>query len=382
MLNTVRASVAKRRSVGLVAAVCSSLPTMAQPRFVPIGDLPGSLTIGHAFDVSVDGAIVAGLGRPSTSIGAVFEWTEEEGFLELPRLPGGSFYSVSDMSRSGEFFVGAYTDADAGGALSYVWSRDEGIVSIGPLDGQAAPTRLIAVSDSGTAVGQTSVGITPTGAPSVRAARWTTSSGLEVLPLPMPGDEFENSSALSILADDRVYMNTASGRWLYSDADGFELLPEEGQLDFINPAGTFLSGSARFPGDEYERRAVYWTESGGRQVLEPYVDNGELYGVLGMNDDGSVIFGAQGEVGEIVWIDQGPPVLFEDYVASQGVDLGDFSILTVQSVSGDGTTFVGQATAPGDVGIIAYAIVVPSPGTLAVAFGLVVACRRRRRPGS
>lgn len=349
---------------------------MSQPRFIPIGDVPGGLSLGFASAVSADGTFVTGQGRPLELTTDPFRWSEADGLEVLPRLPDGSSYMTSDISPSGEYVVGRYTNSAASGALSYIWSPTEGMTSIGPLPGQDTPTRINAVSDAGVAVGTSSIGRTNTGVSLNRAVRWSDAGGLEMLPMPSPADESQQSNAFDVLADGRIFGESASGRWLYSDATGFEMFSPEGSLERINSDGTFLAGNDR-DGDIYDIRAAYWTEDTGRVFLDPFIDNGERYGINGMSDDGSVIIGEQNTVGFLIWIDLGPPVRFEDYLESLNIDLEGRSILRLTGVSADGSTIIGVAGEPG-VGSIAFAVVIPAPSTAALAPLALVAMRRRR----
>ncbi|MEL7483490.1 MAG: hypothetical protein AAFN41_03960 [Planctomycetota bacterium] len=294
----------------------------------------------------------------------------------LPGLPDGSFYDAVDISPSGKYVVGRYTNSVASGALSYIWSPADGMTSIGPLPGQGTPTRINAVSDAGVAVGASSIGRTGTGVSLNRAVRWSDAGGLEMLPMPSPADESQQSNAFDVLADGRIFGESASGRWLYSEATGFEMFSPEASLERINSDGTFLAGNDR-DGEIYDIRAAYWTEDSGRKFLDPFIDNGERYGINGMSDDGSVIIGEQNTVGFLIWIDLGPPVRFEDYLESLNIDLEGRSILRLTGVSADGSTIIGVAGEPG-VGSIAFAVVIPAPGTLPVALVGVLALRRRR----
>ncbi|MEL6497545.1 MAG: hypothetical protein AAF937_05880 [Planctomycetota bacterium] len=78
-------------AVAFLSVVVAAGVAHAQPRFIPIGDIPGGLTLGRANAVSADGTVVAGDGRPLETTIDSFRWTEAEGMQVLPRLPGGSF---------------------------------------------------------------------------------------------------------------------------------------------------------------------------------------------------------------------------------------------------------------------------------------------------
>lgn len=368
-------------SVSISLLVCFN--SHSQVGIFTIGDLPGDNTISHASDVSANGSVVIGNGVPAGGGTASFRWTADVGMIEIPGVPGGSFYESTNLSPSGNYVVGRYTRPGGGGTLSYIWSESAGTVPLGDLSGGAEYTLVSAVSDAGVAVGSSTIGVTSTGARLNRAAIWTMSGGIEALPLPHPNDENSQSTALDILADGRIFGQSASGSWLYSVDDGFEYLPVGSYLQNINSDASFMLGAKSVPGELFPLRATYWTPDTGEVELAPYSPD-QNYGAGFMSDDGSIIIGSQQDVGLLVWIDQGSPVLFEDYVRSVGVDLDGWTITSVADISADGTTIVGTAyhedwfSGGGPpVRLEAFVMTIPAPSTF-LAFAAIGGLLSRR----
>jgi uncharacterized membrane protein len=210
------------------------------------------------------------------------------------------------------------------------------------------------------------------------------SGGIQALPLPHADDENFQSQALDILADGRIFGQSASGYWLYSIDNRFEYLPIGGGLWNINSDASFMLGTKSIVGDPFPLRATYWTPATGEIELAPYSPD-QNYGAGFMSDDGSIIVGSQQDVGLLVWVDQGTPVLFEDYARSVGVDLDGWTIRSVTDISADGTTIVGTAYheewfggGGPPVRLEAFVMTIPPPATaLAFSLGLLAFTRKR-----
>ncbi|MFI4871486.1 MAG: hypothetical protein ACIARQ_06715, partial [Phycisphaerales bacterium JB061] len=114
----------------------------------------------------------------------------------------------------------------------------------------------------------------------------------------------------------------------------------------------------------------------GEVSLAPYGDD-YASEALYMSDDGSTIIG-RGTLGWQVWVDQGAPVLFDDFIASNGVDLGDWQISFIHGISADGSTIHGTATNISGPGVLTegFVITIPSPAS---AFPLTLALFATRR---
>ncbi len=361
------------RSVAAVVCMVSSMSVVAQPSFVAVGDLPGGLPVSYAGGTSADGSVVTGFSYSDQGVSA-FRWTSGNGIEELQRSNGSGTYETGLVSPSGNFIAGRYQ------GLGAVWSEATGTIQIGDLPGGSNSSFVLAVNDHGVAVGQASHGFNSLGAPLFRATRWTQSGGLEALPLPTTSDVDSGSVAASLLDDGRIFGNSASGAWFYSDNNGFEMLPGAEGMSESNSDGTFLVGQVLDPTNTAGVPA-YWTPSGGRQYL-PGLEFGQPGRPTGFSDDGSVIVGRRGS-DQVVWIDQGEPVLIRDYAESFGIDMTGWTILNVFDVSADGTTIVGGARHSSwggpDFRVEGFVLTIPSPNSAAVFGGIGLLTIRRRR---
>ena len=360
-----------------IALIATFLPlqAVAQASFVTIGDLPGGSHTSQTRSTSADGSVVSGLSSASNATLA-FRWTRATGISALPQLPGTTNYQGGAVSPDGTFISGIHGIPNQQAQLGFVWSNQTGMMSVGSLPGGRDITNISFVTNEGLAVGQSDFDFTSTGAPLYRAIRWTPQGGLETLPLPEPTDLQFQSRALSVLDDGRIYGVSNSGNWLYSESSGFEILPVGSYMRRINSSGDFLIGTMLDFSTQIPHRAKYWTPDTGEVSLAPYGDD-YASEALYMSDDGSTIIG-RGTLGWQVWVDQDAPVLFDDFIASNGVDLGDWQISFIHGISADGLTIHGTATNISGLGVLTegFVITIPSPAS---AFPLTLALFATRR---
>ena len=205
------------RSIPIFLIPFLALSASAQVSFTTIGDLPGGLHTSHTSGLSSsDGSVVTGLSSSSNGLLA-FRWSPNSGIEALPPLPGTQDYQGAGVSPNGTFISGIHGIPNHIGHNGFVWSEQTGMISVESLPGGRGITRLGYITDEGLVVGQSDVGFTPTGVPLYRAIRWTPQGGLESLPLPDPSDDEYHSSSLFVLDDGRIFGQSNSGTWLYSD---------------------------------------------------------------------------------------------------------------------------------------------------------------------
>lgn len=348
-----------------------SAPAATGQSLTFVGDLPGGFPVSYAIGTSKDGSVVTGYSYSSEGVSG-FRWTANDGISELNRSNGAGVYDGLAVSPNGEYILGRYQ------GLGSVWTEATGTVQIGDLPGGIEASSLRDINDSGLAVGQASHGFNSIGAPTYRAVRWNSTDGLVPMPLPA-GDEASglNSDAKGILSDGRIYGESASGAWIYSEDTGFEMLPGAEGLGPSNSDGSFIVGIAN-DSSLQASVAAYWTPDDGLQHL-PRGDIGVSGAALSMSDDGSIIVGRLGTQ-QVVWIDQGEPMLVTDYAASLGIDVSDFGIFSVYGVSADGTTIVGGGRRLSWEGgrVEGFVLTIPAPGTIGVLGVAFLAARRRR----
>ncbi|HED53558.1 MAG TPA: hypothetical protein ENJ00_05085 [Phycisphaerales bacterium] len=355
--------------IGVVTgSVCYS-----QPRFQTVGATQGSNHISHALGVSGNGSVVVGIESPFGAF-EPFKWTSSEGRIRLPTKLGGNDYTPYGLSNSGSVVIGTF-DAPTGGPVGFLWSEQMGSVSIGSLPGGKSTSILIDVRDDGMAVGSSSFALTSTGSSLNRAIKWTPQGGLEALPLPNESDLEFGSRATAILDDGRIFGQSVTGAWFYSEQDNsFEILEGAQNMSYASPDGSFLSGSIPTPSPT----AAYWTRETG-PVLLPLLDPNMSFGMVrGMSDDGAVIVGTQLTT-PVVWLDQGDPIPLNDLAAELEVDLAGWNIVDVFGVSADGSTIVGTAVNTNTSFVEGFVLTIPTPASLALPGLAVLALGRRRR---
>lgn len=246
------------------------------------------------------------------------------------------------------------------------------MVSIGDLPGGRRDSYLTTITETGYGVGASSMSID--GGPAFgRAISWSPQGGMQLLPLPSPDDEGISSSARQLLPDGRIFGQSASGAWLYSETDGFEMLDGARHMNFASDDGSIFSGTSLATGTN----PGYWTRENGLQHL-PLLGDHFFGNVLGMSADGSVIVGTSQGV-PTVWVDQGEAIEFTDYAESFGLDMTGWSILSARQVSADGTTIVGTARHESWQGHVeGFVLTIPAPASAGVLGVVLVVFRRRR----
>ena len=80
-------------TVVLTGLVVGAPPSLAQPSFQGLGDLPGGPFESAAFGISADGTTVVGRGRSSVNGYQAFKWTQSGGMVGLGGLSSPLFSS-------------------------------------------------------------------------------------------------------------------------------------------------------------------------------------------------------------------------------------------------------------------------------------------------
>lgn len=241
--------------------------------------------------------------------------TETEAYADLGALTPGGFSSGFGVSVDGRTVVGSATVLSGGNPLgqshAFRWTETGGMQDLGTLDGPAAFSRALGISDDGgTVVGETAV---PGGA--VHAFRWTEAEGMVDLGT-----------------------TAASGRSIATAAtpDG----------------GVIVGGSGR---------AFRWTDAGGM------VDLGAPQGftnslATGVSDNGAIVVGNADTIilrmnseGQADFRPESRPFRWTDaslggdgmaelnaLAAEAGIDLTGFTLISADGISGDGSLIYGS----------------------------------------
>lgn len=120
-------------------------------------------------------------------------------------------------------------------------------------------------------------------------------------------------------------------------------------------------------------------------LSEIAVDGLQNLGVLGMSDDGSVMFGAgfdaQGSARWLLWDMDGHTTDLSDLLLAAGYDPGSYAGYEFQTISGDGRTVVGSVLIETQFGFTSrvFALTVPGPGGIGLLVGTGLLAARRRR---
>lgn len=120
-------------------------------------------------------------------------------------------------------------------------------------------------------------------------------------------------------------------------------------------------------------------------LSEIAVDGLQNLGVLGMSEDGSVMFGAgfdaQGSARWLLWDMDGRTTDLSDLLLAAGYDLGSHGGYEFQQISGDGRTVVGSVLVETQFGFTSrvFALTVPGPGGMGLLVGAGLLAARRRR---
>ena len=263
--------------------------------------VPGGSNEVFSVNTSEDGThVISNQPDPDTGFWGAAVWNATDGWNLLHGLPGGAVIDNAestgwDLNGDGSVAVGMSWMPGATGE-AFRWSEATGIVALGAPTGRSS--RATAVSADGSTV----VGFWQAQTGSRLAARWVDDNPVDLI---LGGDD--ESDALDVSGDGTYIVGTL---WLegfiYDDSNGHRDL---GKLDF---AGA------------------------GEEVVPTSV-----------SDDGSRVAGWDGNVflgwvRGFLWTPEDGIRAFDDVLTENGIDLGDWGVLFVWEMSGDGTTFAGE----------------------------------------
>ncbi len=351
----------KLASIVLASLLASG--AVAQSTFQILG------TGGLGADMSADGSVVAWVDRQNHPV----RWTPSTGAQVLPSTV--SDYRIR-VSADGS------TLAYATGSGAYRWRSSSGAELL-----DARGVQIGGVSANGQVI---SLLVSP-GVNTVAPVRW--SGGVSQ---PIPELALGTQSLSDISRDGSTVFGTTRTT---NGGTPFFWTSSEGSLPLAGVAGegTFdITGTAmnatgtRFAGWGIQRVGTalvfgfaYWSSpSSGRFIPAPIGFDAPI--VNDMTADGRVIVG-NGFPGAFVWWDgQEQPVKLQKLLTQQfGVNLTGYTLLSVESLSDDGTRLVGWAqdniTGQQLTYLVTLPTTLPAPGTAAVLMlaGLIAARRRR-----
>ena len=244
---------------------------------VGLGHLPGSTSIGQAFDVSADGTVIVGESGSANTVSTLFgdseafRWTAEEGMVGLGDLPGGDFFSEAfAISADGSTIVGRSQNGPHNFG-AFRWTADEGMVGLS--DFAIANSRSNDVSADGSVI----VGRERQFPFFFEAFRWTEADDFVLLgDLPGGGDPYITinpffSEALAVSADGSIIVgfsnsNRGDEAFIWDEINGirplFDVLTDDFGLDLtgwhlieardISADGRTIVGGGRNPEGKFE----------------------------------------------------------------------------------------------------------------------------------
>ncbi len=356
-------------SAACVIAVMAGAASMAsgQASFVGLGIHP------NFGGMSSDGSTAIGW----MGTGRAIIWTRQGG-LQFVQPPTGytsiHFRAISGdgLTIGGVLGVGnnEYVPVRYHPSGAYEVLRDlgpSGDTSIASVDGVSR--------DGSTLLG---TGRSPSGA---FAVRWRGSAEPEVLGpgLTQPGGagaavvSSADGTQIAALGINRAYRWDAAGGLQPVTPVSFNYLSPQAMSD----DGTVIAGG---------NHAWMWTQSGGFVTLPNHGDGRAPGSVNTMSADGTILAGGNiltsAPHSAFYWTAETGTRYVHEVMAGYGIDLTGWSIRTVQGMSADGRSFMGDGINPQGQWETWYATIpqpLPAPGAV-VVFGLagVVVARRRR----
>ncbi len=343
------------------------------PKFTPV---VGGMVLNS---ISSDGNIIAG--APATG-GGTYRYTEADGH-QLLNDTSGSFFST--MSRDGYFFS-SETMNSANKRVASILQYPGGSWQQLPVPQVALPavaapsdavTTAYGVAEYGRAVaGGVSVdtnGPLPGETSRLRPFIWTPENGSRELPVPVgtrnakPNNISADGSTLLGWYDFNNSGTTRFGaRWVNGEFIPFTTpAMYVGEANASTPNGSVIIG--RNAGPKLE--AWYWTQEKGVQLL------GRLGAINvssanSISDDGQVISGFGGSVAQFpgdvaghrafLWTPELGFVNFDNFLRAQGTAFDGWLINSTNSMTPDGTKFVGSGYAPHLKGLAGWIIDIPT----------------------
>ncbi|MEM1054556.1 MAG: T9SS type A sorting domain-containing protein [Bacteroidota bacterium] len=320
--------------LAVVCCLTASAPVSAQS-FTPIPEAR------FGTGVSANGRVAVGYGTPN---GTGFRW--ENGVLT--NLPGGDVTQAFGVSGDGQVAVGRVVDPDLLDSYPARWSGS----SV-----QALPTPL----GSGTAyktseTGQVTVGVVQTTSNGLFGpTRWVGTSQ-QSLPL-LAGDNI--GEALDVSRDGSVIVGT-SYQFTGLPAPNTET-PERavrwlnGTIESLHPSGWERSSAVAVSADgstvvgwatrpSTERMIWIWRDGTRTDLVRPEGWSSTAFERLSVSGDGSVIVSTTGSPEPFAWTETTGWLPIQDILTGSGVDLQGYRLLSVASISDDGTTVTGRAS--------------------------------------
>lgn len=322
-----------------------------------VGVLPGGIG-SQCSSVSASGQVVVGIswGEWGVSNDRSFRIVGNGEAQDIGTFPGAENMWATAVSGNGTTTVGlAFTPTGLRGFRL----RNGVFLDLGVLPGAPYGTEAYGVSHDGSVV----VGTGSSPGDLFHAFRWTQQTGMVDLGT-LPGGDYSYGNAVSASGQVVVGASTSA-----NGEQGFRWTPSTGmtQLQPIDPAvpsGAFaVSATGAFAAGYSGTSMVRWNAAGQVQdlgtlpggsyaVAYAISGNGQIVG--GMSDDVTM------ESRATVWAALLGQVDLNEFLPELGVDLSDWDLDGVTSISADGRTLVGFGQFQGENR--GFVVRVPNPG--------------------
>ncbi len=381
LMAAVTASAWRRRCLAFTAILAvgfAGVPaTFAQGSFQGLGDLPGGLG-SHAYALSSDGSVVVGFSYYIATGGLLqshaFRWTQGDGMHAV--FEGGLDYTSAAFSVSADgLTIGGWHAPTIVEVKAFLWSAATGEQQL------ATRSSVTAISGSGTVAAG---GVSQGRGTVPRAAIWDINRHLTFIDRP---GVIPTSDARGISGDGTVVVGQAvfassstvrAFRWTASSGMQNIGSPDfsgpSSHADAITPDGSIIVGAAQLSAGG-PLQAAMWIGSSNPQIL------GALPGAAGtiayaVSADGGTVVGASGGHA-FVWR-QGRGV--EDLQTVLSLPAG-WTLTEARGISADGTIIVGTGSLVG-VGGQPWIATLPPPGAPTVTPAPTVTFTRTGTPSS
>jgi probable HAF family extracellular repeat protein len=310
--------------------------------------------------LSMDGKVVVGGARDGQANEAerAFIWTEDEGMKSLGVLNGGQSSSATGVSADGKVVVGGATDGQANNAQrAFIWTEDEGMKSLGALNGGwlSSPTAISA--DGKVVVGGATDGQANH---AQRAFIWTEEEGMKSLGALNGG---WSSSPTAVSADCKVVVglaadgqaNNAERAFIWTEKEGMKSLGAlnggwSSSATAVSADGKVVVGLAADGQANNAERAFIWTEKEGMESLGVLNKGGWSSSATAVSADGKVVVGSarydktDHAQRVFIWTEQTGMLALQNILENTlGINAPEFQLDNTVGLSSDGTIIVGAS---------------------------------------
>ncbi len=312
--------------------------------------VPSGFSSSFPEDVSKSGNYVVGLLRGSDFFegSEAYLWNRQEGTSALGFLNDGDTHSVAyAVSAQGEVVVG-YSGDHNGNTEAFIWTEAGGMSGIGFLSSVPNSRAYEVSSDGSTVIGYSSISDSDT----TQAFVWTEADGMVEIQA-LAGNQMSDAYLVSEDGQFVAGQSTSEG---YTNVKGFRWDRENGSMDIghlpdlsetdvraMTPDGSKIVGFC-FNEDYSTYTPYFWTEAEGMTALD-IPDSMTSNAATDISDSGQVIVGSSGNRA-VLWDSERQLIDITDFLAENDIDIGEWNLHAVNSISGDGTTIIGIGTNP------------------------------------